>query len=45
MTTSGFEVTVGLNTTRFPQLDDAFAFAQQRLRDIQRIRELSNRCE
>ena len=45
MTARGFEVTVGGHTARFPSIDDAFEFAQRRLRHAKDLRELSARCE
>ncbi len=45
MTMRGFEVTIGGRTARFPHLDEACDFAQQRLRQAQQLRELAARCE
>jgi hypothetical protein len=45
MTLRGFEVAMGGRVTRFPTIEDALAFAQQRLRWAQEVRELSWRCE
>lgn len=45
MTAGGFEVTAGGHTLRFPKVDDALDFAQQRLRHAQHVRDLSTRCE
>ncbi len=41
MTMRGFEVTMGERVTRFPSIEDALDFAQQRLRYAQELRELS----
>jgi hypothetical protein len=41
MTGAGFEVTSGDQTSRFAQLGDAVAFAQERLARAQQLRELS----
>jgi hypothetical protein len=45
MTMRGFEVTMGERVTRFPSIEDALDFAQQRLRHAQEVRELSWRFE
>ena len=45
MTMRGFEVTMGGRVTRFPNIEDAVNFAQQRLQWAKDLRELSWRCE
>jgi hypothetical protein len=45
MTTRAFEVTTGNRTVGFPSMDEAFAFAQKRLREAWSVREISRRCE
>lgn len=45
MTMRGFEVTTGGRVTRFPNIEDALDYAQQRLRWAQELREMSWRCE
>jgi hypothetical protein len=44
-TTRGFEVSAGGHTVHVPTIEDAFAFARQRLQLAQQLRELSARCE
>jgi hypothetical protein len=44
-TTRGFEVSSGEHTVRVATIEDAFAFARQRLQLAQQLRELSLRCE
>jgi hypothetical protein len=45
MTMRGFEVAMGGRVTRFPSIEDALSFAQQRLQWAKELRELSWRCE
>ena len=45
LTLTGFDVTVAGQTTRFPDVNDALAFARQRLQHARTLRELSERCE
>jgi hypothetical protein len=45
MTRRGFEVRASGRTTRFPTLDEAVGFAQQRLQHAYELRDLSARCE
>jgi hypothetical protein len=45
MTMGGFEVAMGGRVTRFPSIEAALEFAQQRLRWAAELRELSRRCE
>ena len=45
MTLRGFEVTTGGRVTRFPSIEDAVEYAQQRLQWAKELRELSWRCE
>ena len=45
MTLRGFEVTAGGRVARFPNIEAAMDFAQQRLQWAKELRELSRRCE
>lgn len=45
LTLRGFEVTTAGRVTRFPSIEDALDYAQQRLRRAEDLRELSRRCE
>jgi hypothetical protein len=45
MTTRGYEVTTRGRTAAFPSIDEAFAFAQERLHQAWSVREISRRCE
>lgn len=45
MTLRGFEVSTGGRVARFPSIEAALDFAQQRLQWAKELRELSRRCE
>jgi hypothetical protein len=45
MTTRGVEVRMRGRAAAFPNMDEAFAFAQKRLHDAWSVREISRRCE
>ena len=45
MTMRGFEVTTGGRVTRFPSIEDAIGFVQQRLQWAEELRELKRRVE
>jgi hypothetical protein len=45
MTMRGFEVTMGGRVTRFPSIEDAMTFAQQRLQWAEELRELKRRVD
>ncbi|HEU5267814.1 MAG TPA: hypothetical protein VFU35_13985 [Jatrophihabitans sp.] len=45
MTPTGFEVTIGAQTDRFPHLEEALVVAHQWLTRAEQLRELSARIE
>jgi hypothetical protein len=45
MTMRGFEVTMGGRVTRFPSIEAAMTFAQQRLQWAEELRELKRRVD
>lgn len=45
MTMRGFDVIVGTRVTRFPTVEAAVSFAQEKLRWAEELREMSRRCE
>jgi hypothetical protein len=45
MTMRGFEVTMGSQVTRFPSIEAAMTYAQQRLQWAEELRELKRRVD